>query len=33
MLSYPTYIVFNLDNIRPRPENELSEEMQEVFFL
>ncbi|VDK20437.1 unnamed protein product [Anisakis simplex] len=27
-LSYPTYVLFNLDNLRPRPENELSPEVQ-----
>lgn len=30
MLSYPTYVMYNLDHFRPRPENSLSEEMQEV---
>jgi hypothetical protein len=27
-LSYPTYVLLNLDNIRPRPDNSLSEEAQ-----
>lgn len=26
--SYPTYVIFNLDKLRPRPENELSPETQ-----
>ncbi|KAI6175561.1 hypothetical protein M3Y97_00702800 [Aphelenchoides bicaudatus] len=27
-LSYPTYVLYNLDNMRPRPDNELSPETQ-----
>lgn len=25
-LSYPTYVMYNLDNLRPKPDNELGEE-------
>uniref|UniRef100_A0AC35UET7 Cytochrome c oxidase polypeptide VIIc n=1 Tax=Rhabditophanes sp. KR3021 TaxID=114890 RepID=A0AC35UET7_9BILA len=28
-LSYPTYVLCNLDNLRPRPEDALSPEVQE----
>ncbi|VDL83025.1 unnamed protein product [Nippostrongylus brasiliensis] len=28
-LSYPTYVLLNLDNLRPKPENSLSPEAQE----
>jgi hypothetical protein len=31
MLSYPTYVLYNLDNFRPRPENSLSEETQKAL--
>jgi hypothetical protein len=27
-LSYPTYVLYNLDNLRPRPDNALSPETQ-----
>uniref|UniRef100_A0A0N4Z069 Cytochrome c oxidase assembly factor 3 n=1 Tax=Parastrongyloides trichosuri TaxID=131310 RepID=A0A0N4Z069_PARTI len=28
-LSYPTYVLFNLDNLRPKPETALSPEVME----
>ncbi|KAI1726608.1 hypothetical protein DdX_03330 [Ditylenchus destructor] len=31
MLAYPTYVLMNLDNVRPRQPNELSDEMNEYL--
>lgn len=31
MLSYPTYVLMNLNNLRPAPDNSLSPELQEIL--